>query len=177
MIRLYFDLDGVLVDFYSGIYEKYGLAYPTEKIEQSKFDAFQKELFDNIKKDGVDFWKSLRPLQGAVQMYRELIKHADHVGVITAYPRTFTEKVDILACSLGKKFWIESNLDESLVYRTDVCKASDKHLVARKFPNDVNILIDDMESNINDWNNAGGIGILHKSPADTISEFYQKVKI
>jgi hypothetical protein len=32
------------------------------------------------------------------------------------------------------------------------------------------ILIDDMEQTIREWRNAGGIGILHTSAADTIKE-------
>ena len=33
-----------------------------------------------------------------------------------------------------------------------------------------NILIDDYDKNINEWKNAGGIGILHKSIPNTIGE-------
>ena len=32
------------------------------------------------------------------------------------------------------------------------------------------ILIDDMEQTINEWNKAGGVGILHTSATNTISQ-------
>jgi hypothetical protein len=38
------------------------------------------------------------------------------------------------------------------------------------FANEDKILIDDMEQTIKEWKNAGGIGILHTSAADTISQ-------
>jgi hypothetical protein len=33
-----------------------------------------------------------------------------------------------------------------------------------------NVLIDDLHINIDDWRGAGGIGVLHTSPEDTIIE-------
>jgi hypothetical protein len=42
-----------------------------------------------------------------------------------------------------------------------------KHL-KKQYANPNSILIDDTESVINDWNEAGGIGILHKNAKTTI---------
>jgi hypothetical protein len=38
------------------------------------------------------------------------------------------------------------------------------------FANEGKILIDDMEQTIREWKNAGGVGILHTSASDTISQ-------
>jgi hypothetical protein len=45
-------------------------------------------------------------------------------------------------------------------------KASDKKNYSKPF----HILIDDRASNIEDWRNEGGVGILHTSTSSTIKE-------
>jgi hypothetical protein len=64
---------------------------------------------------------------------------------------------------LGKKLWVEKHLPE---IKLILSKASDKKNYSKPF----HILIDDRDSNIEDWRNKGGIGILHTSTFDTIKK-------
>ena len=53
-----------------------------------------------------------------------------------------------------------------------ICRAMDKHLLAR--PN--HILIDDRQKNVDEWNAAGGIGILHTGDyADTMARVQKAI--
>ena len=63
----------------------------------------------------------------------------------------------------GKRIWVKKNIPGTPLI---LAAASAKKNYARKNA----ILIDDRISNINDWNDAGGIGILHTSTATTLEK-------
>ena len=67
----------------------------------------------------------------------------------------------------GKKSWLSKNAKPTgkihLVQRAD----KQKYAMTDGKPN---ILIDDYIKNIKEWENAGGIGVHHTSPTDTISQ-------
>ena len=64
---------------------------------------------------------------------------------------------------LGKRLWVQNNISGAPLI---LAAAEKKKNYARKDA----ILIDDRISNINDWNNSGGIGILHTSTASTLNK-------
>ena len=64
---------------------------------------------------------------------------------------------------LGKRLWVRNNMPG---VKLTLAQARNKQNYAA--PN--HILIDDRESNIEQWISQGGIGILHTSAADTISK-------
>ncbi len=64
---------------------------------------------------------------------------------------------------LGKRIWVKKNIPGTPLI---LAAAPMKKNYARKNA----ILIDDKISNINEWNEAGGIGILHTSTATTLDK-------
>jgi hypothetical protein len=71
---------------------------------------------------------------------------------------------------LGKILWVRNHKDLfGRKPRINFKKASEKHLVKLDLQK-TDILIDDREDTINNWNASGGIGILHTSAANTISQ-------
>ena len=64
---------------------------------------------------------------------------------------------------LGKRVWVKNNIPGTPLI---LAAAEKKKNYARKNA----ILIDDRVSNINDWNAAGGIGILHTSTSSTLEK-------
>ena len=64
-----------------------------------------------------------------------------------------------------KIYWIKKHVDKN-VFITATLKGKHKAVYAR--PDYV--LIDDRKDNIEAWTNAGGIGVLHTSAADTIKQ-------
>lgn len=174
MVRVFLDLDGVLVDFARGIKEKYDLEYPISHIPDDEFADFHNDVFGKIRKDGVSFWKSLYPMPGAIGMFKYFEATVKDLNILTAWPHTFHNRSEQLGASLGKKFWVEENLGVRMAHRTIVCYAKDKWHQVNRFPKDCNVLIDDRPSNIDAWEKAGGIGILHTSPEQTIKEFEER---
>ncbi len=63
----------------------------------------------------------------------------------------------------GKKLWVQENIPGTKLI---LAKRENK----RDYANRKSILIDDRTDNINDWNTAGGIGILFTSTSQTINE-------
>ena len=63
----------------------------------------------------------------------------------------------------GKRIWVKKNIPGTPLI---LAAAEAKKNYAKKNA----ILIDDRVSNINDWNKAGGIGILHTSTATTLDK-------
>ena len=64
---------------------------------------------------------------------------------------------------LGKRVWAKRNLPG---VKLILAFADNK----KNYANENSILIDDREKNINQWKEAGGIGILHTDAASTIAQ-------
>jgi len=145
--NLFVDLDGVIVDFNKGYCDLTGI-----DIGDNHYSS--REFFEPITKAGVKYWENLewtfdgRELWNYVKKYNPKLLSAptrDHSSIV------------------GKKLWTERELPGvDLILRSAGRK--------KEFANPESILIDDRESNINDWNESGGIGILHTSTEDTIKQ-------
>ncbi len=64
---------------------------------------------------------------------------------------------------LGKRLWVKNNIPGAKL----VLASAEKK---QNYSGTNKILIDDMERNIQQWRDKGGIGILHTSTADTIKQ-------
>jgi hypothetical protein len=64
---------------------------------------------------------------------------------------------------IGKRVWKKNNLPDAKMILTPA-------RFKQKYAGENKILIDDMERNIQQWRDKGGIGILHTSAADTIKQ-------
>lgn len=149
--KIYSDMDGVLTDFDKS-FEKYSKGIPPREYEK-KFgkDGFWK-LIDGEGKVG--FWVGMPWMEDAKQ-YWDYIKDYD-VELLSSPSRSETSR-------LGKRLWVRNNMPG---IKLTLAQAYNKRNYAE--PN--HILIDDRESNIEQWREAGGIGILHTSAADTINQ-------
>ncbi len=142
-----FDLDGVLVDFHGGML-KYG--FDVDSVER-------RECWDLLIKQPT-IWAELDPLPG----YKKLIQAAKDTGldifVLTGGVGNYYH------CGLHKTAWVRKHMgDEYPVYCIDSKLKAD-------FARTGYILIDDKKSNIDSWVERGGIGILHTSVEDSISQ-------
>ena len=89
------------------------------------------------------------------EQYWNYIKDYD-VELLSSPSRSSTSR-------LGKRLWVRNNTPG---VKLTLAQAAKKQNYAA--PN--HILIDDRKSNIDQWIAAGGIGILHTSASDTISQ-------
>ncbi len=144
--RIYFDMDDVLVDFTHGVREFCGLEI---KGEHAVSDDI---LFDGIRRVG-NFYQRAKPIIGSLELFSDLRKkYGDKVEVLTAIPKPSR---NLPMIGEEKKAWIMrylgSDVGVNIVYRREKVNF---------VKNKGSILIDDNEDNIDDWEHAGGTGIL-----------------
>ena len=147
--KIFSDMDGVITDF-NNRYKNYAGMMPAEYEKKFGKDKFW-ELAD---KEGVAFWVGM-PWMEDGKTYWDYIKKYD-VELLSSPSRSATSR-------LGKRLWVRNNLPG---IKLTLAQAYNKQNYAA--PN--HILIDDRESNIEQWRNKGGIGILHTSASDTIQQ-------
>ena len=144
---LYIDMDGVLADFRSGASAVLGLKFPGRGRKLT--DAEWKQI------DGTPgFWEGLPVMKDAKKLWNFIRPHKPNI--LSAAPQQWDEAVK------GKKTWLKNNLG-NVGGTIHIVKRKDKQLYAKG-----NVLVDDHQKNITEWEAAGGIGILHTSVKKTI---------
>jgi len=158
--QIYQDMDGCLCDFEShfkyltGMSPDYYLAKMTQKYGSKKAIEM---FWDPIAKAGKDFWANLYWMPDGQQLW-DYIKQYN--------PKLLTAPSREKSSRIGKQEWVDKHIPGTpIIFK----KAEDKKDLAD--PN--SILIDDRKSNIEQWINAGGIGIYHTSTASTIKKLKQ----
>jgi hypothetical protein len=162
--KIFCDMDGVLVDFEKGVEQLTGgLSFRTfEKSKSSSGKDGTKEIFNLINTGGSIWWATL-PWMKDGKILWNFIKNRKPT-ILTAGSRKYCGDIS----EKGKKDWVLKNLGanvEVIVVDGGVDK--------QRYAQANYILIDDYTSNIREWNNAGGIGILHTNSQDTINKLQQ----
>jgi FMN phosphatase YigB (HAD superfamily) len=147
--KLYCDMDGVIVDFERGYNDLTGKKTPSVDSTYNKND-----FWSTITKAGKDFWAELNWMSDGQQLW-DYIKQYNPT-LLTAPSREESSRI-------GKQEWIDVNIPGTPV---EFKQAKDKKDLAE--PNA--ILIDDRKDNIQQWIDAGGIGIRHTSTESTIKQ-------
>lgn len=146
MKTLYLDMDDVLVDF---------KAYATKLLKKTNHEERWPENEWNKLKDNVRLYRDLDKTDYADQLVAfcvDFCKEKQYdLRILTAVPRNN----DVHWAFYDKVLWVLERYPYIPVMFGPYSK--DKHLHCK--PKD--ILIDDRLSNINEWINAGGIGIQH----------------
>ena len=148
--KIYCDMDGVLADFESGYEKLTGVDLKGE---------FQKgeEFWEPISKAGVGFWAGLKWMPDGQKLWDYIKPYKP--DLLSAPSREESSRI-------GKAVWVKYKLPGTkLILRY----AKQKQELA----NPESILIDDRQVNIDQWEAAGGIGILHTSADNTISQLKQ----
>jgi len=156
--KIYLDMDGVVADFEQRFKDLSGMG-PREF--ESKYG--KNEFWDFIdEKHKVGFWVGIPPMEGAKQLVDYVSKH-DYV-MLTA-PSIKKQS------RLGKALWIRNHTGDIFPSKPTVIfkAAKEKHKVKPSLT-EKDILIDDKASTIDNWNTAGGTGILYTSSGQAISE-------
>ena len=154
--KIYVDMDGVVADFDKRFTDLAGMS-PSEFESKNGKNAF----WDFIDvKHKLAFWVGIPPMSDAQSLMDYVSKH--DYEMLTA-PSIKKESL------MGKGLWIRNWANKGLFPskpKVNYKPAKNKHHFAA--PN--HILIDDKQSTIDSWNAAGGIGILHTSAGNTISQ-------
>lgn len=145
LVELYCDQDGVLSDF-DQMFRDHTDKYPHE-VESP-------ELWKSIDRID-DFWTGMDWMPDGPELWA-FIKPLN--------PTILSAPSQSPLCIPGKKHWLSQHIGEvPAIFE----QAKEKYAGPGK------VLIDDRDSNIEKWRGAGGIGILHKSAADTIRQLQE----
>ncbi len=145
--KIYSDMDGVLADFENGYKKLTGVDLKGEFVKGDDF-------WDPIKVAGVGFWAGLKWMSDGQKLWNYIKPYKP--DLLSAPSREDSSRI-------GKHVWVKQKLPGTkLILRY----AKQKQELATP----ESILIDDRQINIDQWEAAGGIGILHTSADDTISQ-------
>lgn len=164
-IKLFLDMDGVLTDFTAAC-EKIGgnmmFWYSTDR-----------ELFwKKITSAGIEFWSEMSWMPGGQELHGFLRSSGLCPTILSALPGPERKKALINARE-GKIKWIRKELGPSYAEAAILCYRPEKALQSGF----ARVLIDDNSENIREWEEAGGIGILHKNTSRTIRCFTKVLKV
>lgn len=146
--QIYCDMDGVIADFERGYEELTGVDL------QGEFKPEGKEFWDPISKAGVGFWAGLKWMPDGQQLWDYIKPHKPKL--LSAPSREDSSRI-------GKHVWVKHKIPGTKL----ILRYADKK---KQLASPSSILIDDRQANIDQWESAGGIGILHTSAANTISQ-------
>jgi len=144
-------MDGVVADFDTGVDEMIGGKFKDERWE---------ELPD-------DFFYKLPPMKDAKRLWNFIGKL--NPFMLTAIP---THKRGSIADRAGsdKAKWMQKHFNVDKNSMRAVSRRDKKQFAKDGRDKRPNILIDDHEQNIREWNTAGGTGIHHTSAGNSIKQ-------
>ena len=155
---IYVDMDGVIADFDQRFLDISGMT-PDEYRDKYGVSKFW-DLIDEENK--VRFWAGIPVMDGAKKLIDYVSKY--DYEILTAPSIKKQSKI-------GKMVWLR-NIHSGLFPNTpkvNFKSAKEKHTVKQTLTK-TDILIDDKQSTIDNWNAAGGTGILFTSAGNTIKK-------
>ena len=151
--KIYLDMDGVIVDFNKRFTELAGMG-PREYESTFGKEKFWDFIDSKEKGGGVGFWVGMDWMPGGEALYNRVAQH-NH-ALLSSPSRSESSRI-------GKHQWKKKYTPSTKLI---LALAKNK----QNYADGNNILIDDRESNIQQWREAGGIGILYKSASQVNKE-------
>ena len=156
--KIFVDLDGVVADLDKHVLDLTGKTFPQLR-KNDKDDGFQ-NFVDSERKKGNSVFGELDLMPDAQQLWDYIVKYKPSILTATGVPEA--------QATAEKIRWVMNNLNGY-----DQIHTVKKSILKAEFAKPNHILIDDREKSIKPWREAGGIGILHISAADTISQLQE----
>jgi hypothetical protein len=148
MLKIYCDMDGVLVDFN----KRFNELHPWDPVKFVEKNGLN-EFWDLIDDKGVGFWVGMDWMEDGKILW-EYLKANHDVELLSSPSRAENSR-------LGKRLWVRNH---KLGAKLNLAYSYNK----KKYAAPNHVLIDDRKDNIEGWESEGGIGILHTSAEDTI---------
>jgi hypothetical protein len=151
-MKVYVDMDGVLVDFFTPFANKYGY-----KNHKDMDPTHVVRYLDDLQSDP-KFWHELPRLSRAYDLLNVVIENFGNFSILS---QPWDNDPN---CAEGKLDWLNKNLIDVGYYPEDIIFTKHKQTLAFSCQHLVpNVLIDDFGPNVKKWTNAGGIGVKHKN--------------
>lgn len=152
-ITVYVDMDGVLVDTYTYIGNLIGVSHYNQ-ITPDQWEHFYKNV------NAEELFSSLDEFPTATRLLDIVLRFAGRYTLLSS-PLNH----DVAGSIRGKKIWLAKHPE---IHSSNAIFESRKDQFAMS-NGKPNVLIDDSNSNITKWNNAGGIGILYDANKHPLS--------
>ncbi len=152
MIKIYFDMDGVLADFVGFVREN-DIPYVPQTARKPAEDAL---MWDRIKQIP-HFYYQLQPVHGTTELFKKLSSKYD-CEILSAIPKP---RWGIENAREDKINWIKKYLGEDVV--TNIVYREEK---AAFCTGKNSVLVDDLQKNIDEWKAEGGTGVLFTNAKD-----------
>jgi hypothetical protein len=154
--QIYCDMDGVLANFVTAAERFF------EVDIRGHSDATFKKLWDSpqgsarLAKEWPTFWMDLPMLPHAQQLWSVI--GPLHSSILTAAPSNWP------SAGTGKLIWCKRHLHNfrPSMNKFHAVRRSEKRRFAKQRDGTANILIDDFAKNINEWQQAGGVGVVYQ---------------
>lgn len=145
--KIYFDMDGVLVDFNKGVYELTDYKGELDK-EQKKSDGIWKFI-----KEIPHFYFKLEPITEMIELFKIMHqKYGSKCEILTGLPKP--EK-GVFTAGEDKIMWVKKYIGDDV--KVNLVMREEKQNYCK---NKSCILIDDLAENVIEWRAKGGEGIL-----------------
>jgi 5'(3')-deoxyribonucleotidase len=161
-IQIALDLDGVFANFHKAAKTIHGPNWQ---------ELTPSEIWKPMVKDIDDFFLKLEVIPGSKELFnyaQSLPTSKFDVFILTALP---FPKGKLANVKEQKTEWVHTHLSPNIKVRT-IIGGKNKGKFCNH-PHDV--LIDDYSRNIKAWEDAGGIGILHKDVSSSISDLQNHI--
>ena len=141
-------MDGVLADFGRGVKEMCSMEPYPQGSGQKEHDDL---MFGRIR-DTDRFYYRLLPMEGVIELFNDLRNaYGDRVEILTAVPKPSR---GVVTAGEDKVAWVRKYIGDDV--RVNIVLRAEKRNYAK---GKGCILIDDMDMNISEWEDAGGTGI------------------
>ncbi|WP_052402612.1 hypothetical protein [Methanococcoides methylutens] len=154
--RIYLDMDNVITDF----------NYTCNSISSDlvKLHSFDRhEFWKVIGSQGISFWSEMPWKRDGKELVDYLLNY--NTTILSAHPNPKRGSV-VEFSKKGKYDWLAREIGKDFADKAIICRRSEKKMYST--PNC--ILVDDNAENIENWKDAGGIGILHFAAENTIGK-------
>lgn len=165
-MKVFLDLDGVLVNFRKGIHDAFNVPYDYSTLSPKWYfwEDWPGIAFNDVNRTCTEaFWQNLEWTHDGERIFKYLEERIDPKNIFL-----LTTPMPNVGSWTGKMLWIRKHLpayEKRLIITT-----APKHILAR--PN--RLLIDDKDENINEFRQAGGRTIIIARSWNQAREHAQK---
>jgi hypothetical protein len=130
------------------------------------YSSDKERFWKQITEAGAEFWSEMPWMAGGWELHRFINSSGFCPTILSALPNPGRGKA-LANAKDGKIKWLRKELGISYAEDVILCFRPEKAMQS----GNARILIDDNSENIREWEEAGGIGILHKNAGRTIRCF------
>lgn len=157
--KFYLDMDNVITDFDNACN-----SIPSDLIKLHNFD--KNEFWKVIGSQGISFWSEMPWKKDGKELVEYLLNY--NTTILSAHPNP--KKGSVVEFSKkGKYDWVVREIGKDFANKAIICRRLDKKM----YSSTDCILVDDNAENIENWEDDGGIGILHFTTENTIDKLEQ----